>query len=189
MAAAQQSAGTVDVASQRLETMIRDLVDTARLEAGELHFEREPVELAVFVADLLRHLSPMIDVRRVHVEASEPVVVNADASRLEQVLGNLLSNAFKYADPGTRITLQIRQDDGKAIVSVVDRGPGIAAEHLPHLFERGYRAPEVAVRARGLGLGLYIARLLVEAHHGQIWVESQVGKGSTFTVALPLAAP
>ena len=99
---------------------------------------------------------------------------------------NMLSNALKYSDPGTPVCLQAREKDGQVVVTISDQGKGIAPEDLPHLFERFYRAKGTR-KTEGIGLGLYITRVLVEAHGGRLWVESEVGKGSTFFFTLPVA--
>jgi signal transduction histidine kinase len=99
------------------------------------------------------------------------------------VLENLVSNALKHGGETGEIVVRVEKREGEARVSVRDSGPGIDPEHVPHLFDRFYRA---STRASGLGLGLYISRILVEAHGGRIWVESEPGQGSTFTIVLPL---
>jgi two-component system phosphate regulon sensor histidine kinase PhoR len=110
----------------------------------------------------------------------------ADPSRLERILTNLISNALKYSPPEAEVVVRAERVDSCLQVSVVDRGIGIAPEDLPHLFERFYRT-RGSRKAEGLGLGLYITRMLVEAHGGRIWAESELGKGSTFSFTLPLA--
>jgi two-component system phosphate regulon sensor histidine kinase PhoR len=113
-------------------------------------------------------------------------LVEADPNRLERILGNLLSNALKYSDPGTEVLVSARNTDGEVTISVVDQGRGIAPEDLPRIFGRFYRSI-TARKAEGLGLGLHITRLLVEAHGGRIWAESELGKGSSFSFTLPMA--
>jgi signal transduction histidine kinase len=113
--------------------------------------------------------------------------VLADPDRLERILMNLLTNALKYSAPGTPVTVALARRDGQVVTAVSDQGPGIPPDELPHLFERYYRARETRERKEGLGLGLYITKGLVEAHGGRLWVESQVGKGSTFSFSLPAA--
>ncbi len=116
-----------------------------------------------------------------------PTVV-ADPVRVEQVLTNLLSNAGKYSPPRTEIVLEARVGPGEVTLSVTNAGPGIPAHDLPRIFSRSYRTSAArAGRAPGLGLGLYIARGLVEAHGGRIWAESEVGKRTTFSFTLPRA--
>ncbi|HOG47921.1 MAG TPA: ATP-binding protein, partial [Anaerolineae bacterium] len=112
---------------------------------------------------------------------------SADPDRLERVLTNLWSNALKYSAPGTPVTVSARQEGREVITSVADRGPGIAPEDLPGLFQRYFRTAAAEERRKGVGLGLYITRRLVEAHDGRIWAESTVGVGSVFSFSLPIA--
>jgi signal transduction histidine kinase len=137
------------------------------------------------VTDLLKRLEGALAVERVQFEAVTPVVVRADANRLERIVGNLIANALKYSEPETVVTLSVYAETNDALLTVADQGPGIQPDDLPHLFERGYRTKSAIQKTEGLGLGLYITRLLVEAHGGRIWAESEPGKGSTFYVALP----
>jgi signal transduction histidine kinase len=113
--------------------------------------------------------------------------VHVDAGRILQVLANLVGNAVKFTEQG-RITVAADAREGEVIVSVTDTGPGVPPEHLPYIFERGWHARRTA-RTAGSGLGLAIARGIIEAHGGRIWVESEVGQGSTFSFALPVVRP
>ncbi len=125
---------------------------------------------------------------RVRIEIDEvlpPVSANPEA--LERILANLVSNALKYSPADAEVSLGIERQGDEAVVSVRDRGIGIAADDLARLFERYYRAKGTRERSDSLGLGLYITKGLVEAQRGRIWVESEVGKGSTFCFTLPLA--
>jgi signal transduction histidine kinase len=112
--------------------------------------------------------------------------VQADKQRIAQVFANLLTNAIKYSSPASEIVMQVRRDDRFALVDVIDQGSGIPAEALPHLFDRFFRVRETQRSATGLGLGLFISRRIIEAHGGQLTVVSAPGRGSTFTVSLPL---
>ena len=182
----ENAAGIVQ-ASNRMNTMIQDLVDAARLEAGQLPLKPEPLNLDSFLVDLKKRLAGALDVDRVKLRTPTNLPkVLADPERLERIMTNLLSNALKYSPPDTDVIVKARASDGQMIVSVTDRGVGIAKEDLPHIFERYYRA-RTAGRREGLGLGLYTTRKLVEAHGGRIWVKSQLGKGSTFFFSLPVA--
>lgn len=180
----ERSIEAIELSVKRLEAMIRDMVDSAQLETGQLRLERQPLALEEFVRESLTHLSLAIGGGPAHMEAKASMVVNADPNRLERILGNLVSNAIKYGGPESQVTVTIGEQNGEAVVSVSDRGPGIDPADLPHLFDRGYRAARTQ-QAEGLGLGLYITRLLVEAHGGRIWVESCPGEGSTFSFTLP----
>jgi signal transduction histidine kinase len=115
--------------------------------------------------------------------------VLADSARIEQVLGNLLSNAVKYGDPDSEIMVEVRQQDHEAMVKVTNRGPGIPADEVANIFTRFYRTRQArAGPTEGLGLGLYITKGIVEAHHGQMSVESIPGQTTSFSFTLPLAA-
>lgn len=182
----ERSIEAIELSTKRLEAMIRDLVDSAQLETGQLRLERQPLALEEFANKALSRLSLALNGAQVRVEARDPVTANADPNRLERILGNLVSNAVKYGGPESEVVVSIWEQEEEAAVSVADRGPGIDPADLPHLFDRGYRSAR-SQSAEGLGLGLYIARLLVEVHGGHIWVESQLGKGSTFFFTLPRA--
>ncbi len=182
----RQSMTAIDRGVNRMDTMIQDLVDVTRWEGVQLELKREPVALPPYVEDLLRRLSMAMETSCIRVEmpAGLPPVF-ADYARLERILVNLLSNALKYSDPGTPVLLRARQQEGQVVVSVSDQGQGIAPEEIPRLFTRFYRS-KVSRKAEGIGLGLYITRVLVEAQGGRVWVESEVGKGSTFYFTLPV---
>ncbi|MBI4319891.1 MAG: PAS domain S-box protein [Chloroflexi bacterium] len=170
---------------EKMHAIIEDLIDSARVETGQLQVKKQPVSLADFVPDLLSRASAMIDVGRLRVEIpSNTPLVNADPNRLERILINLLTNALKFSPPATEVIVQAEVLNGDAMVSVIDRGVGIAPEDLAQIFERFYE-PKAGRQAGGLGLGLYITRMFVEAHGGRIWVDSELGKGSTFRFTLP----
>ena len=171
--------------ADRMQRLIDGLADVVRLEAGRMELRRAPVdlvELARREAAAVRDQAPAHDIG---VDAPGGAVVGAwDADRLGQVLQNLLGNAVKHAPQGVPVAVRVEPIGEEARLSVRDEGPGIAVAHLPRLFERFYRAE--ASGAGGLGLGLYITRMIVEAHGGTIAVESEPGAGSTFIVTLPL---
>jgi PAS domain S-box-containing protein len=172
---------------RRMNSMIDDLVDSARIEGGQMQLDRHPVRLPVYLPDLLHRLTPVMPVERVRLDVPpELPPVSADYNRLERIMTNLLSNALKYSDPETPVRVYADQRDGDVVVAITDQGKGIPPEDLPHLFDRFYRATG-ARKAEGLGLGLYITRMLVEAHGGRIWMESAVGTGSTVYFTLPVA--
>lgn len=175
------------VSGRRMNTMISDLVDSARLESGRLQLRKQTLNVNTFLADVLKRAAPLIDAARVRIAVPAdftPVV--ADADRLERILLNLLSNALKYSPVDTEVVVSAQTVNTEARISVTDQGVGIAPEDLPHIFDRFYRAGG-ARGIEGIGLGLYIVKMLLEAQGGQIWVESSLGKGSSFTFTLPLA--
>jgi len=180
----RRPAAAILAASRRMERMLRDLADAARSESGKLELEARPVPLRPFVHDLLELSDGALEAGRVEnaVPPELPPVL-ADPDRLDRILANLLGNALKYSQGAVVVRADAR--DGEICVSVVDRGPGIAASDLPRIFERYYRGQRH--EGEGLGLGLFIVRKLVEAHGGRISAQSRPGEGSTFTFTLPVA--
>jgi PAS domain S-box-containing protein len=175
--------------SRRMGKMISDLLEATRLEAGQMPLDLGPVDLYSLALETVGRLDNQDGAGRVHVELPEEALspVSGDRVSIERVLGNLIGNALKYSDPDTPVTIRLSRAGNELLASVIDQGRGVSAADLPHLFGRYFRAREVRERHDSLGLGLYICRLLVEAHGGKIWVESEVGKGSTFSLSLPLA--
>ncbi|NIQ94192.1 MAG: PAS domain-containing sensor histidine kinase, partial [Desulfuromonadales bacterium] len=173
--------------SRRMTLMIEDLVDTARLDGGHLPLEREPVRLSDFLGRVLEHSEKIINVDRLTVDVSEDLpFVSADANRLERIFMNLLTNACKYSPPNSPVRITARTEADCVRIAVIDQGRGIAEDDLPHIFDRFYRVKGESRKDR-VGLGLYITRMLVEAHGGRIDVESAPGSGSTFSFTLPVA--
>lgn len=171
----------------RLSHLISDLLDASRLEAGSLALDRRAVDVPRAVRSLLEQIQPLIGDRPVMcVEDGHPSPAWVDPVRLDQIMTNLVENAAKYSTPGTPIRITIEEHPGAVVISIRDQGPGIPAEDLPRLFERYYRG--AGQRRQGVGLGLYIARGLIEAHGGTISVESELGVGTVFRVSLPTAA-
>jgi two-component system, OmpR family, sensor kinase len=172
-------------AANRLESMITDLMDTARLEQGIFDLSTAIVNLADIVRDTVAALTTEHD--RIDVRGPDEVPVEGDDARLRQVVENLLSNALRYAPQGAPVTLEMRtetRDDGPwAVVDVRDSGPGIDPDVLPRLFTRHGTSRGTT----GLGLGLYLARGIAEAHGGTLTLESPPGQGAMFRLALPLA--
>lgn len=171
-------------AGRRMERMLRDLADAARLEVGELRLAREAVDFRSFVDQLLEVEQGVLDSSRVTnlVDAALPPL-HVDPDRLDRILVNLLGNALKYSEGEVRVAAE--RERSSVRITVADRGAGIPPGDLPRLFERYYRG--LRHEGEGLGLGLFIVKGLVEAHGGTIQVESVPGEGSTFTLWLPLA--
>lgn len=173
--------------ARQMGVMIEDMVDAARFEGGQLALSKLPLDVAAFLQDLLARSQGILDANRIGVDVCEHLPhVCADGYRLERILTNLLTNALKYSPPEKPVWVRAERAGEDVLVSVSDEGPGIAPEDIPYLFQRFYRA-KGARKGEGIGLGLYIARMLVEAHGGRIWVESEMGKGSAFHFTLPLA--
>jgi signal transduction histidine kinase len=179
--------------SERLSRLVEELLDLSRLESGDVPLDREPVALRPLVDRVLREVEVARPDRILHgvndVPAGLPTV-DADRERLHQVLFNLLDNAFRFTPSGGRVRVWAVQRHSECEVSVEDSGPGIHSEHLPLVFERFYRVDTSRSREDGgTGIGLAIARSVVEAHGGRIWAESEVGRGSRFVFVLPVGGP
>jgi signal transduction histidine kinase len=176
--------------TERLSRLIDQLLELSRLESGELPLLREEVPLAPLVSQVLSEIEVARSDRGVDVTSHVPddlPSVEADRERVHQVLFNLLDNAVRFTPSGGSVTVSAERHDGSVEVRVADTGVGIPAEHLPRLFERFYRAdPSRSREDGGTGIGLAIARSVVEAHGGHINAESEPGVGSVFTFDLPV---
>ena len=175
----------------RLSRLVEDLLMLARADAGRVELRCEPVNLTDLCRNTVEYISPLADERAQTLTYQAPpqaITINADQQRLKQLLLNLLDNAIKYTDHGGTITLSLTTDNQHAILAVTDTGRGIPAEDLPRVFDRFFRrsAKTSDRSAPGSGLGLSIVQWIVEAHGGKIEVSSELGKGSVFTVKLPL---
>ena len=172
-----------------LSRLVEDLRELTLAEAGQLVIKKEPTQVEELIQRTMGNLRPQAAEKEIELVTDLPAVlptVEADPHRLEQVLRNLLSNGLRYTPAGGRITVAAREAGGEVRIGVADTGPGIPPADLPHVFERFWRGDKARSRAHGqTGLGLAIARQLVEAHGGRIGVESQEGKGTIFTVWLP----
>jgi signal transduction histidine kinase/AraC-like DNA-binding protein len=178
---------------QRLLRLINQILELARLQAGAVALERRTHDLVGFARTATLAFAPLADRRvialRFESELTE-VAASFDAEQLEKVLLNLLSNALKFTDRGGAVTVSVGTEAGAAVIVVRDTGAGIPSEKLPHVFDRFYQADASATRRyEGTGIGLALAKELVELHGGEIRVESAPGTGSTFTVRLPLLPP
>jgi signal transduction histidine kinase len=176
----------IEQAAMRLRGLVLDLLDVSRAERGRLVGATEVVELVeIAKAACRRHTSerhPCV------LEAGAPVWSVGDSARLAQLLDNLLENAAKYSPAGGEVRVRVWEEDGQARLSVADQGVGIPAQDLPRIFDRYHRGTNVDDRRfPGMGLGLYICRVIAEQHGGCIWASSTPGAGSIFHVALPLA--
>jgi chemotaxis family two-component system sensor kinase Cph1 len=183
----QNSVEGIQRSTKRMNALIQGLLDLAKLEAGRFAIEPTPQELGGLVEECLELLKPLAEQGGISMrqKLSQPeVLVSADRERICQVLSNLIGNAIKFTPAGGSIQLSAEPAAGTVRFAVSDTGPGIPQEQLPHLFNRYWQAKR---RAReGTGLGLYIAKGIVEGHGGQMWVESTPGSGSTFFFTLPM---
>jgi len=180
---------TIKQQADRLAALIDGLLEVSRIQAGMLRLHRMPLNLSQLVSGAVAALQPLSPRHQIKFAAPERLpLVLADPKRVEQVLVNLLDNAIKYSPDGGPIQVSISVNSSIAIVSVQDHGVGIRNEDIRGLFQRFHRlSASPTGYLSGLGIGLYISRILVEAHGGAIWASSQLGQGSTFSFTLPLA--
>lgn len=188
---AEYDAGAVAVILGRtnhLERLINDLLDVASADSGTLSLRRTHVDLVTIVGRNVEQARATTSAHDIRLDAPRQAIVGWwDSGRLSQVLQNLLTNAIKYSPYGGAIEVAVDADDHVGRVSITDDGIGIPAGALPHIYDRFFRVEVVEhATVQGLGIGLYIARTLVEAHDGRIQAESAPGRGSSFTISLPL---
>jgi signal transduction histidine kinase len=175
-------------AAEQMDALIRDLLDVNRLDGGKLVISPVPVDPSVLLTDSLQTLRPLVEEKAIsldlQIETPLPQVM-ADRERIQQALSNLVGNAIKFSPTGSKIVVGARREPDDVVISVLDRGKGIAAEHLPRVFDRYWQSSRTD--RQGAGLGLAIAKGIVEAHGGRIWIESTPGEGTTASFSLPLA--
>jgi signal transduction histidine kinase len=182
--------GSILEETERLTAMVDSLLLLSRADEGKADLRPAPMSLPALANEVAADLAVLAEEKRQHVrvEVSASVTVVADRPAVRQAAINLLDNAIKYSPDGAVIRLVVRQDGPGAVLEVIDNGPGIAPEHLPHVFERFYRADKARSRAAGsAGLGLAIARWAIETNGGRIEAESEVSRGSVFRIVLPAA--
>ena len=188
-----QAAGVIYQESSRMLRLVVDLLSLARLEAGTADLQRAPLDLAALLRSIVEKLS--IQAQKVNVTLSEDLAPNlviiGDGDRLAQVFTNLVDNALKFTPENGQVTVRAGQQDGNAIVRVADTGIGIDPQDQPRIFERFYQVDKSrrGGAGRGIGLGLAIAAQIIAAHGGRIWLNSQPGMGTTFSISIPLAQP
>ena len=175
--------------ADRMERLIGDILAVSRTDSGRVSVDFSPVEVGPVVQYVSEEVRPKLNGRSLKCRVAENVPpIMGEARKLHQILVNLVNNAIKYSEPGTRITLSARGEQSAVRFEVSDQGVGIREEHVPRLFEKFYRADDPAVRrTSGTGVGLYIVRSLVTMLGGQVQVRSRHGKGSVFIVTLPRA--
>ena len=178
----------VDEETDRLNSMLTEAIQLSRIEAGQLHLHRSPQPLSKIVQAQLGKLGEGLEGREMKVEVPQSLpLVSADPEFLGIVIWQFLSNALRYTPPGTPLALRATADEVEVIVSLEDSGPGISESEQRRVFDKFYRGKDQRERIPGTGVGLTIAREIVRAHRGRIWVESKPGKGAIFSFSVPLA--
>ncbi|EMG38593.1 signal transduction histidine kinase [Desulfocurvibacter africanus PCS] len=174
--------------AEHIRMMLNTLMDISEAETGVMRLNMEEVDMTSLIektAELYQYVAEDEGVA-IHLATREDLRLRGDPNRLQQVLANLLDNAIKYTPEGGRVEIEGHKEDGRIVVHIKDTGQGIPSEELPRIWERLYRI-EKSRSERGLGLGLSVVRAVVRAHHGHVEAASESGKGSTFTISLPIA--
>jgi signal transduction histidine kinase len=176
--------------SQRILSMINDLLSLARLESGRAKIEKKPVDLAALASRVMEEFQPMMAAKQLTLvtefDAKTPRL-ELDEEKIAEVITNLLTNAAKFSNPGEKIIISLAPNNEEVIFSVRDEGLGINAEDLPYIFDRFYRASKESAERKGTGLGLALSRSIIEAHDGRIWaVSAGPDQGAVFSFALPV---
>ncbi|GAB2684701.1 hypothetical protein GCM10027037_02430 [Mucilaginibacter koreensis] len=178
----------INLQASKVNTLIQQLLDVAKIENHKIEYRFETVDVKVYLQEILEaarllHASHVI-VENIDLSAS----IDIDRLRMEQVFVNLIGNAVKYSEKGKTITITARHDVNKVVFNVQDQGIGLSPENLTKVFDKFFRAEEVAQNVSGLGMGLFITSRIVQGHQGHIWVESKENEGSVFSFSLPVAA-
>ena len=175
--------------AQTLASRLDELLDLARFAVDSFTIKPEPLDMKALLKNTARQYQELVEKKKQSIILDLPrrlPVIEADRSRLEQVLTNLLFNATKFSPEGSTITVRARAEEGEVVVEVEDRGGGLSEEEQERIFKPYHRVEQDRQRFPGLGLGLAVSKQIVEAHEGKIWVESQLGRGSTFSFSLPV---
>ncbi len=178
---------TIDKQAEHLAKLIDNLLDVSRLEAGRFDIQKQRISLKAAIHDAIKELYSLASEKGITISANTPAnlsEVEADKERFMQAMGNLLGNAIKFSPNGGNIDVNMEVRKNEVLVSVTDHGIGIHKKDMPHIFDRFYRTKK-SVFIGGTGLGLYITEQIIKAHGGHIWVESELGKGSTFHFTIP----
>ena len=174
----------IDEEADRLSQLIDNILESAKLQSRSVQLDIQPLRLDALIRDVVLRVRSRHKNLEVELIFEQVPSIRGDNVRITQVFDNLFSNAAKYAE-GSKITVAVKEDNGCLLVTFSDRGPGIPKAYLPYIFERFYRVPGDH-SSKGSGLGLYICNQIIMAHHGKIWVESELKKGTTFYIQLPI---
>lgn len=185
--------GHISAATEQLLSLVDNLLSVSRVERSSMAVNLQPIDWQAVVKEVVEEFKERAIEKNITLEffpsIEKILTIKADKVRLTEVISNLLNNAIQYTNPTGRITVVVEKKEGEVVTSIADSGRGIPKEAIPNLFTKFYRVNQEATQSQspsGTGLGLYISKAIVELHHGKIWVESEVGKGSTFRFSLPI---
>lgn len=170
----------------KLQTLVNDLLDVSKIQAGKLHFSISSVSVNKLVSTCIENASFMFPDYTIDFNPGEDFVINGNAERLEQVLMNMINNAVKYSPKSNEIILTVGKEGSDVRIAVTDFGIGLSGEQQDRIFERFYRVDDKNFMVSGLGMGLFISKEIIKNHHGSIGVVSKIGEGATFYILLPL---
>ncbi|HUB59969.1 MAG TPA: HAMP domain-containing sensor histidine kinase [Puia sp.] len=180
----------INLQSDKLYKLVQQLLDISKVEAGQLDFAMEEVAMNGYINDTVSLIAKSIPTHPIFIEVKEEVIAKVDKLRLEQVFSNLLVNAAKYSKERSPIRVFAALEPGKMLrISVMDEGIGMSEQNIRRVFEKFFRAEEIVRSYSGLGMGLYIASRIINAHGGRIWIDSQLDVGSTFHFSIPYVRP
>ena len=177
--------GRANISLNKVSSLVENLLNTSKANEDQIHLNQKIFTISKIAEDCCHHVRDEGSYT-IKTEGDMKLKVYADAMRIDQVIINLVNNAVKYAPKSKVVIIKIEELDNSAKVSIIDKGPGIGPEKLPHLFDRYYRVDSSGNQYSGLGLGLYISAEIIKKHKGEIGVDSELGKGSTFWFTLPL---
>ncbi len=186
-----RSLSIVQSQTEHLERLVNDLLDLSQVQWGQLNLNYETFYLADLLAESVRSVQASAELHNITLDIRVPDTrVEADRARISQVVGNILDNAVKYSPNGGQVTVSLQEQEKNYIVSISDQGMGVSPEQFDHIFERFYRVHNTASQHfSGIGLGLYVAKAIIDRHAGNIWLSSNQGSGSTFHFTLPITPP
>jgi signal transduction histidine kinase len=177
----------IDVQARKIQTLIQQLLDIAKVENGQAHYNNEEVDFNAYFSDMAELIAQLVPTHQLVIELGETRLVFIDKLRIEQVIMNIAGNAAKYSAPGTCINISTTiSDAGDLIIAFKDQGIGMSADELQKVFDKFYRVESVIKKYIGFGMGLYISSKIINDHGGELWAESTGSSGSTFKIRLPV---
>ncbi|MEK6928408.1 MAG: HAMP domain-containing sensor histidine kinase [Nanoarchaeota archaeon] len=175
--------------AKRLELIIKNMLEGSRTDESKIKYEFSDFDLPSSLSNIIKTAEVLMKEKKISAEIknTKSLIINADKGRLEQVFLNLITNAVKYGNKNGHIMLSVKKKNSNALISFKDDGIGIPKEKIPNLFTKMFQVSPGSTKSMGgIGLGLFISKKIVEKHNGKIWVESEIGKGSTFYISIPL---